>query len=62
MREYPAITRVRSISAASAGSERKSPAASSASHVSAESGVSAILALGSLIAGLRAKGVPPRRT
>lgn len=62
MREYPAITRVRPISASPAGSERKLAGASSANHVSGESGVSAAVALGCLIIGLRVKGVPPRRT
>lgn len=62
MSEYPAITRIRPISASSAGSERKLPGASSANHVSAESGVSAAVALGGLIIGLRVKGVPPRRS
>jgi hypothetical protein len=62
MSEYPAITRIRPISASSAGLERKSPEASSVHHVPAESGVSAVVALGSLIVGLRITGVPPRRT
>lgn len=62
MSEYPAFTRVRPISAPSAASERKRSGASSASHVSTESGVSAAVALGSLIIGLRAKSAPPRRT
>lgn len=60
MRELPAITRVRPISAPSAGAERKLAGASSVNHVSEES-VSAAVALGCLIIGLRVKGVPPRR-
>lgn len=62
MSEYPAITRVRPISASAVGAERKLPRASSANHVSAESGVSAAVALGSLIIGLRVTALPRRRT
>lgn len=62
MSEYPAITRIRPISAPSVGSERTLPCASSVNDASAKSGVSAAVALGGLIIGLRVKGVPPRRT
>lgn len=62
MSKYPTITRVRPLPASSAGSERKRPRASSTKHASAENSVSAVIALGSLIVGLRVKGLPPRRT
>ncbi len=61
MSEYPAITRIRPISASSAASERKAPRGLSANPVSAESGASAAIALGALIVGLGVNGVAPRR-
>lgn len=62
MSEYPAITRIRPISAPSVGSDRRLSGATSEKRASAESGVSAAVALGGLIIGLRVQGVPPRRT
>src|SRR5690606_14615503 len=56
MSAYLDITRVRPISASSVGQERTLPSHSRADQVSGESGVSAAVALGSLIVGLRVKG------
>lgn len=58
--EYPAITRIRPISASSVGSERSRSGVSNASHASAKSGVTAAVALGGLMIGLRVEDAPPR--
>lgn len=62
MSEYPAITRIRPISAPSVGAERRMRGASSATPAPREGGASATAALGSLILGLQITAGPPRRT